>query len=307
MSLARQHRERILAMKDAVADAPNDGEAHVSAADATSAAETTRMLILDGSPSLARRHVASILAAKGVEVLSTGDSVDLTKASPEERAAAQMSLRLTHDLRRLKEIKGIAAKIEAKRQMLPEYMPWVGGILNADVGVGTGISADIVPTCLVWLIDVGSYMAALDILPFLLRHDVQMPARYNRDPATVAVEEIATAALKVQTAGEVFPIDVLLRVEELTQAIDMHDEPRAKLAKAIGSELLRKVEDAELTAEAGPAIAHALGILKHAYSLNDRVGVRDRIKRAEKLVAAHAAAFPPATDTTNEQGGEGAA
>lgn len=304
MSLARQHRERILAATIA-ASAPEDGEAHASAA-GISAAEATRIAVLGDSDSLVRRHVASVLAAQGVDVTMTGDGTDLTKATPEERAAAQMALRLTHDLRRLKEIKAKAAKIEAKRDMLPEYMPWVRGVIEKDAGVGAGISADIVPTMMVWLIDTGSYMAALDILPFLLRHHVPMPTRYNRDPATIAVEEIALEALKIQRAGEVFPVDVLEQVESLTAGIDMHDEARAKLAKAIGSEQLRRAEAEELTAGSASAITAALTTLRHAQSLNDRIGVSDRIKRAEKLLAAHAVAFPSEPDT-NEQGGNGAA
>ncbi|MFT3967092.1 MAG: phage terminase small subunit [Sphingobium sp.] len=268
MSLARRHRDRILASQ-IVASAPDDGAATTPAA--------------------------------GFEPAAGAD-----QATPADRAAAQMSLRLTHDLRRLKEIKSVAHKIEAKRGMLPDYMPWVEGVLAADAGVGTGISADIVPTVMVWLIDIGSYMAALDILPFILRHDVKMPARYNRDPATIAVEEIASAALKVQAVGEGFPVDVLLHVEALTDGIDMHDEVRAKLDKAIGTELLRSAETGELTADALPGIQSALAVLTRAQKLHDRVGVKEKIRKAEKLVAAHAAAFPPASET-HEQGGTGAA
>jgi hypothetical protein len=67
-------------------------------------------------------------------------------------------------------------------------------VVAADAGVGSGTAADVVPTCMVWLIDVGAYGEALDLVPFLLRHRVEMPRRYERDVATIVVEEIADAA-----------------------------------------------------------------------------------------------------------------
>ncbi|HWJ69116.1 MAG TPA: phage terminase small subunit [Sphingobium sp.] len=264
MSLARRHRDRLNASRT-VAAAPNDGAAPAPA-------------------------VSSPAAGAG-------------NSSPAARAAAQMALRLTHDLRRLKEIKGIAAKIAAKRKMLPEYVAWVKGILEADAGVGTGTAADVLPTMMVWLIDIGDYEDALDLLPFLLRHKVAMPGRYNRDPATVAVEEIATAALKAQAAGQTFRLGTLYRVAELTDGIDMHDEPRAKLLKALGTEELRHAEEDEASAEGRPLIETALASLIGAQGLHDRIGVKDKIKRAQKLLAANLAAFPPASP---EQGGPAA-
>ncbi|MBB6191522.1 hypothetical protein FHS51_001749 [Sphingobium wenxiniae] len=263
MSLARRHRDRILAAQSA-ASAPDGGAGHVPAADLPPAAGATNAMAAD-------------------------------------RAAAEIALRLTHDLRRLKEIKSIDKKVEAKRLMLPEYISWVKGLFEADKGVGTGTAAEVAPTVMVWLIDIGEFDDALDLGEFLLRHDVAMPSRYNRDVATVLVEEIADAAIKVQNAGETFPLAILFRVDGLTDTADMHDEARAKLMKAMGVELLRHAEDVEAQ-EAPTALNHALTALREAQRLNDRVGVKDRIKRAEKLLAACAAAAP-----ATEQGGDSAA
>jgi hypothetical protein len=211
-------------------------------------------------------------------------------------------MRLTHDLRRLKQIRSIGKKIEAKREMLPEYKAWVEGILAADAGVGAGLAAEVLPTYMVWLIDIGEYAEALDLVPFVFRHNVQMPSRYQRDAATIVVEEIAEAAAKAQNAGTAFPLDVLLQVEELTTDHDFHDEVRAKLFKAIGIEQLRSAE--ELPADKSKsALETTLTMLRAAQGLNDRVGVKDRIKRADKLLAAVTKAAEP----TTEQGGDTAA
>ena len=265
MSLARRHRDRILAAKT-VASAPTSG--------------------VDAAPA------AALLPAAGA-----------VNASPADRAAAQIALRYTHDLRRLKEIRSIDKKIEAKREIVPEYRSWVMGILAADAGVGTGIAAEILPTCMVWLIDVGAYEDALHLIPFIFKHRVAMPSRYQRDAATIVVEEIATAALKAQGANESFPLDILDRVADLTCGCDIHDEVRAKLLKAIGVEQLERAEDMPVD-EAFNAMTAAVSTLNEAQRLHDRVGVKDRIKRGLKLMAAITAAREKAiADQISEQGG----
>lgn len=262
--------------------------------------------------SLARRHRDRILAAQTVASAPYGGAAiapvagisTAAGATPAERAAAQIALRLTHDLRRLKEIKAVSLKVDAKRQMLPEYRDWITGLLAADAGVGTGTAAEVAPTMMVWLIDTGDYGAAINLGEFLLRHKVAMPARYNRDVATVLVEEIADAALKAQAADAPFDLGVLDAVDGLTIAIDMHDEVRAKLAKAIGTESLRALDSAEATPALRPAIENTLFHLRRAQGLHDRVGVKDKIKRAEKLLATNIAAFPPSTDSDSPAGAE---
>ena len=217
-------------------------------------------------------------------------------------------LRFTHDLRRLKEIRSIDRKIEAKREMLPEYAAWIEGLIAADAGVGTGVAAEVLPTCLVWLIDIGEFGQALDLVPFLFRHQVAMPARYQRDAATIVVEEIATAAARAQNLGNAFPLDILERVDDLTAHLDLHDEVRAKLVKAIGIEQLRAAEDLPVQ-ESKAALAATIATLRDAQRLNDRIGVRDRIKRADKLLAAVTAAEAEpehAPAQTTEPGGTAA-
>jgi len=260
--------------------------------------------------SLARRKRDRTLAAQTITaapVLSRGGAPAATghpapaagasirpasvRSTPAQRAAAQIALRLTHDLRRLKEIRSIDRKIEAKRTMLPEYRAWVEGVVAADAGVGSGTAADVVPTCMVWLIDVGAYGEALDLVPFLLRHRVEMPRRYERDVATIVVEEIADAAARAQNAGERFDQAVLDTADALTSGLDIHDQVRAKLLKAIGIEQLRTAEDMPVE-DSAIVLRSALVHLREAQRLHDRIGVKDRVKRAEKLLAAVEAAAP---------------
>lgn len=211
-------------------------------------------------------------------------------------AAQQIMMRLTHDLRQLKETKAIDRKIAAKRLMLPEYDPWVEGQLAAGRAseareLPLNGADDVLPTMMVWAIDTANWPRALELAEHVLRFGVALPARYERDAPTLIVEEVADAAIKIQNKGERFPLDVLERVEELTLDIDMHDQPRAKLAKAIGVELVAAAD----ATESGPLGAtilsmRALEKLRAAQHLNDRIGVKGQITRLEKALAAPAAA-----------------
>ncbi|MCC2603009.1 phage terminase small subunit [Sphingopyxis yananensis] len=267
MSLARRHRDKILAGLSA-ANAPENGAGTVAPAAITMAAGEAK-----------------------------------PRDIPAERAAQQIGLRLTHDLRDLKGIKGIDQKVAHKKKQIGEYAAWIEGLLEADAGLGTGIAAEIAPTIMVWHIDIGDYEAALPIGAFLIRHGAAMPARYNRDPASVLTEEIAAAALKQQAAGESFCVNVLLNLETIVDGIDMHDEIRAKLNKAIGSEMLRAGETVPAN-EADAYLTSAGAYLAEAQRLHDRIGVKDRLKRVAKLIAATQAAAAAAAEAEAKAKGE---
>lgn len=288
MTPARAHRERMAALAASVAPktvvSSDEGGQSISAH-------------IDRTPAMIYREQAAATAIVAAPETAT---------SAEDRVAAQIVLRLTHDLRRLKEIKSIDLKVAAKREMVPEYVDWISALLVADQGVGTGLIADVAPTVMVWLIDIGEMSGALDIGEFLLRHKVAMPSRYNRDVATVLVEEIATAALKAQGAGASFPIAMLNRLADLTGHLDIHDEVRAKLFKTIGVEQLAEAED--LPADnAMAALAAAVSTLNEAQRLHERVGVKDRIKRGLKLMAAITVAREKAIADQNDGQGSPAA
>lgn len=242
--------------------------------------------------SLALRIQARVLAAQSAIVAHDGDNATAGSPAvaplPVDRAvataAAQVGARLRHDLQRLKEIRSIALKIAAKREMLPEYADWVAGLLSGAQTAGAGVSGDVLPTVMVWSIDVGDYAAAMPLIEHVLAHKVAMPQRYARDAATLVVEEIAEAAIKAQAADKPFDLAILEQVEALTAHDDMHDEVRAKLLKAIGFELDRTAQ-AATDGDVIPLLIRSLTAMKAAQALHDRVGVKTTIKAIEKRLA----------------------
>lgn len=202
---------------------------------------------------------------------------------------------LGEDLRRLKDIQSTERKIEAKREMIPRYIPHVSATLAAANETGTALQDEVLATMMLWCIDIGEYMNGLDLAEHVLRHGLRLPERFNRGPAPLIAEEIAEAALKAHSQGTAFDLAVLHRVEQLTAAADMHDVIRAKLNKALGHHLLHYADAQEASEDAAagaPRAAReaALEHYKRAFALDRAIGVK---KDIERLTAALAKAAPP--------------
>jgi len=188
-----------------------------------------------------------------------------TDAEPDAVATGSayelMLAKLAEDKRTLKGIKSLEQKIEVKRQRLPEYVAWVEGVLQADQPV----QDDVFATIMVWRIDTGDIDGALVMATHMLTHDLKLPEHYQRDLATLVVEQIAECSSA--TAAQ------LLQVGQLTDGRDMPDEVRAKLHRAIGLSLR----------EESPA--QALDHLQRALQLNARLGIKTEITKLQKQLA----------------------
>ena len=190
----------------------------------------------------ARTGAASTAVPGGARTRAAATEYELQKA------------RLGVDLRRLKEIQSLESKIALKRELLPDYADWVAGALESDTGTDDVILTHI----MIWRIDTGDYAGALPLAEYVLRHQLPLPERFDRTPATLIVEEIADAALKLFGQGETADLsafldgEVLEEVDRLATDQDMPDQVRAKLEKAQGLAALRAAEIIEPDAD-GPA------------------------------------------------------
>ncbi|MDR7101475.1 phage terminase small subunit [Croceicoccus sp. BE223] len=243
------------------------------------------------SPALRNRQ--RILAQQPVGRTGTARPMPTTGPVASEYQLLLAALGL--DLNRLRQIESIERKVEAKRDMIGRYLPWVDGALDGD----TGAQDEIVVTMLIWLIDLACWPTALDVARYVLKHDLRLPERYARRPATLIAEEFAEAGLRPGAID----LEYLQAVQDLTAGEDMHDQVRAKLHKAIGLALAAKADAFEPDAESGVAggkvalIDAALSALSRALSLNRNAGVKkltERLERDRKALTATGAA--PASD-----------
>ena len=150
-----------------------------------------------------------------------------------------MLAKLQQDQQRLKQVQSQRDKGKVKATLLPEYVPYVDGILAA----GQGAQDDVLVTIMVWRFDAADYSGGLDIAEYAIRHNLQTPNRFNRTTGCLVAEEVAEAALTAQKAGNEFPIDILTRTAVLTAEQDMPDEARAKLTLALGRATLTGLDE----------------------------------------------------------------
>ncbi|MGQ7261210.1 phage terminase small subunit [Vreelandella sp. V005] len=213
----------------------------------------------------ARKHFEQVSAAKAAGTATPGEQQQGEQYELYNRALYEAT-------RSLKDIKSIEHKVEKKRELLPDFMPYVDGVL----GEGKGAKDDVLMTLMIWCIDTGDYEKALQIGAYAVKHNLDTPDRYARNTVSVLAEEIAEG-VKIQLAKEDADADALANVMARAVAIigdaDMHDEIKAKVHKYYGY-ALRAAEDNE----------GALAQLKRALELNDKIGVKQDIQRLESAI-----------------------
>ena len=226
----------------------------------------------------AQRHMARILAEQEAQRAAAADPFGVASGSQHELMLAQLHAHT----RQIKDIQSTEKKVEAKRKLLPEYLEYLDGVLAADAGVQDLV----ITTLLVWMLDVGDWMSALDVAAYCLRHNLALPDRFNRNLPTLLLDETSEAAIKGQIAGA-DALVVLAKVDELTQGLDAHDQARAKLHKAIGWTAMGKTGTQDLNADeikqlGLDKVQIALKHLQRAMALNDKAGVKKDVERLDR-------------------------
>ncbi|MCW8207623.1 terminase [Verminephrobacter aporrectodeae subsp. tuberculatae] len=221
----------------------------------------------------ARRHQMRVHAAQAVPA---GGELE---GSVYELMQAQ----LYEHRRTLKNIQSIERKIEAKRVFLPVYDDWVNGALAGD----TGAQDIVLVSVMVWHLDVGSWARGLQIAAYALRHKMALPDQYQRDIATLLIDESSTAALVGKLNGDE-AVQTLGEVEKLTRDLDTPDQARAKLHKAIAYALIGKTPsvDPDFSTLAPEQAIQAMDQLQRAQQLFDKVGVKKDMERLERRLKA---------------------
>lgn len=189
-----------------------------------------------------------------------------------------MLAKLQQDQQRLKQVQSQKAKGKLKEVLLPDYVPYVDGILAG----GHGAQDDVLMTVMIWRLDAGDYSGGLDIAAYVLKHGLATPDRFNRTTGCLIAEEVATSALIAQKSGSSFSLDVLSRTAELTVESDMPDEARAKLMLALGRATLEGLDESN-PGQPGQVQA-GVDLLKHAIELHSTCGGKKDLERAERLL-----------------------
>ncbi|MBK5412075.1 terminase endonuclease subunit [Pseudomonas sp. TH34] len=230
-----------------------------------------------------RRHFQRVTAAVAAAAVA-GPAMTMEGASVYELHLAK----LQQDYLRLKQVQSTEGKAELKRQLLPEYVPYVEGVLAE----GKGAQDQVLTTLMVWRMDATDFAGALDIAEYVIHHALLMPDRFERTTGTIVAEEIAEVALKAQKAGGTFDLDLLLRTEQIAGDEDMPDQAKAKLHLALGKAYAEKVSDEDPVENrliVLGTLESARTHLARAIELNTNCGGKKDLERVERLLKKFAA------------------
>lgn len=186
-----------------------------------------------------------------------------THVRPDASQYELMLAKLYEDKRRLKGVESMKTRAQIKRELLPEYEPYITGVLESDAGA----QDDVLTTIMLWCIDAGEYARALQLAEYAMRHQLAMADTFSRSLPCLLAEQFAEAVL---VHSDSVPEEVLRKVGVMTAEHDMPDQVKAKLHKAIGT-VLEETDPAE-----------ALLQYRSALSYDDRSGVKTKIKQLEK-------------------------
>ena len=205
-----------------------------------------------------KRHFIATTAA----LASAAESAELDQFDEYEK----MLHLLARHKKDLSNIQSMEKRAEYKKQILPDYLPWIEGALKA----GTGKQDNVLMMWQVWAIDCGEYHLALEIADYAVHQQLKLPEQFDRTLGTRLAEEFADAAKFAQAAGETFELAYLQRVQDITQDEDMPDQSRARLLREIGL----------LLAESDPE--NALATMERALQLDINIGLKGEVKKLRK-------------------------
>lgn len=312
---------RIKAQAEAKAKAEAEAEAQKNAAALAKTRPATAKPVNRPAPAVpaprpgrqspaARQRAFLIASSAGAILAASGIALDETGANDDAELSGEVAkvvLQLQADRRALKEIKGTERKVAAKIGMLPAYVGWRDGVLAAGAGE-RGPLDQVFTTLMAWTIDVGDYVAALPMVEHAVVHKLDMPADFNRDPLTFAIDQICEDAIRAYDQGEdaakAFPAIVLPMLQDLVKDhdVDLHDEVEAKLHRALGMAILAGANPDDED-DLRQRRSQTLLAYQRAYAINPRVGVKkdmDRLKRELRETAPSDDQPPPSAGDLTE-------
>lgn len=192
-------------------------------------------------------------------------------------AARALLYKLGADRKRLRSIQSFQTRDQIKRdEILPEYLPYVDGILAGD----SGEPDEVLMQVMVWAFDAREMELFDRIARYAVFYSLPMPADFNRAVGAWLAESCAKLVISISAERETMPTgdmevlsDLVIWLVGETAEQDMHDEIRAKLLHAAGDVMAESVPEV--------AIEHYENALKY----RDKEPVKKKIAALQKSMA----------------------
>jgi hypothetical protein len=178
-----------------------------------------------------------------------------------------MRYKLGSDRARLKKIASMQRKAEVKAEIVPEYLPYLQGQMQAGAG------DEILTQVMVWAYDAERIETFDTLARYALNNGVAMPSEFARPLGAWLAESIAKITQRKLDSGDTVSAELhtlTTWIEAETANMDMHDEIRAKLHRACG----------ELLSQLSPVLA--LEHFENALQLDSHIRVKKRIDALKK-------------------------
>lgn len=210
---------------------------------------------------------------------------------PEEGEGAteyqKLLARLGEIMITLKGMPSTEARIEFKREVIPEFDGHINGAINAMNETNSALEDEIFMQILIWNIDIADYDKAFEMAELALKFGIPMPSRYKSSLPIFLIDNICDLAHVKTKTEEYFPLEVLQKLENLIKDIPIADGATAKLCKAIGYSFLYIFNNPDENSVSGgtkSAAQNAKDYFIRALQLDKNVGVVKEIERLKNKI-----------------------
>lgn len=188
-----------------------------------------------------------------------------------------MLVRLRDDVLKIKSVKSEEKKNKIKASVLPNYLPWIDGVLTSINASETDNyrQDDVFSQVFVWAVDLLDWSLIEEMFAAMHKAKMTLPERFKRDPIDFMLDQLADSVIDKRQS---LPLQHLHNIEDMTCDLDTHNQVRAKFMKAIGILYEAQSDDDIEAAEL------AAGYFEQALMLNPQSGVKKRMEKMQKMV-----------------------
>lgn len=183
----------------------------------------------------AQAHRQRKLAALATQTAKTEfEAAERIIDSPEDLSYRMLLQTLGEHIRKIEGIQSREEKIAYKRQIMPEFIAHIDGLMNGMRENGAAVQDEIFAYYMVWCFDIFDFQTGLEMAELAIRFNIKLPSRFKTELPVFLIETMTRLADDALVLNEQFDISLLKKLLLITTHSSIADQKRAKLHKSIG-------------------------------------------------------------------------